>query len=386
MGLMRKVETVYGKGNQAENATAYKVRFRHGISPKTGKPMQTSQSFEPTPAGLKLATDFAKWLDALGVSEALARLDALEHQAGVPTLDEIAAEWIELRPNANDGTKLNYHRLWSRTWGPLIGHLQANRLDEDDLARAVLTLGKYYSRKSLENQRGLLSGVVGRAVRKGYLAENIARGMPIPSGRHGRRKEMRVLTTPEFATVAARVAEQHPHYLTFIRTLYATGLRWGEAVTLEVQDWRNPNLHVRQALKWSPDNNRVVGPPKTESGVRTIRVTAELWGELDALVEGRPGDALLFTAPRGGPILHRTFWSRVWLPSVEHLRPRPRIHDLRHSNASILLARGIPIHVVSRRLGHSKIQVTVDTYGHMLPDAQMLAAQASSFAFDEIET
>jgi integrase len=296
----------------------------------------------------------------------------------VPTLDVIAGEWIALRPNTTAGTRLNYERLWARTWGPLIGHLPANRLDEDDLARAVMTLGATYSRKSLENQRGLLSGVVGRAARKGYLPENIARGMPLPSGKHGERGEMRVVTPDEFATIEELLPD---HYLTFVRTLYATGLRWGEAVTLQVQDVRLPNIYVRRALKWSPDNNRTVGPPKTESGARTVTVTDELHDELRALTDGRPGGDLVFTAPRGGPILHRTFWSRVWLPAVRHLEPRPRIHDLRHSHASILLARGIPIHVVSRRLGHSKIQVTVDTYGHLLPDAQMLAAQASSFAF-----
>lgn len=355
-----------------DGTVSWQVRFRHGITAK-GKPAQTSETF-PTK---REAEQFAKWLDALGSQGALDMLYEAEQQDAVPTLDVIAGEWISLRPNTTDGTRLNYERLWARTWGPLVGHIPANRLDEDDLSRAVMVLGRTYSRKSLENQRGLLSGVVGRAVRKGYLDENIARGMPLPAGKHGRRKEMRVLTAEEFASVTERLPD---HYLPLVRTLYATGLRWGEAVSLEVRDWQTPNLHVRQALKWSPDNKRVIGPPKTESGARVVRVTDELHAELDALAKGRPGDAFLFTAPRGGPVLHRTFWSRVWLPAVSHLEPRPRLHDLRHSHASILLARGIPIHVVSRRLGHSKIQVTVDTYGHLLPDAQLLAAQASTFS------
>ena len=356
---MRKVETT--------STGRYKVRFRHA-----GK--QTSETFDTK----REAQRFAKWLDALGPQGALDQLYESEQDAAVPTLDVLAGEWIALRPNTTEGTRLNYERLWARTWGPLIGHLPANRVDEDDLARAVMTLGKTYSRKSLENQRGLLSGVIGRAARKGYLDENIARGMPLPAGKHKTKGGMRILTPDEFASVEEKLP---PHYLPFVRTLYASGLRWGEAVTLQVQDVMLPNLYVRRALKWSPDNNRVVGPPKTESGARTVEITSELHDELRALTEGRPGDALVFTAPRGGPILHRTFWSRVWLPAVSHLTPRPRIHDLRHSHASLLLARGIPIHVVSRRLGHSKIQVTVDTYGHLLPDAQMLAAQASSFAF-----
>lgn len=376
---MRKVEAVHGDRAVEGKVTGYKVRFRHGISPRTGKPLQTSESFPPTPAGKREAEQFAKELDALGVQEALDRLYEKAQQALVPTLDTIAAEHIALRPNATDGTRLNYERLWRRTWGRTIGHIAANRITEDDLARAAMTLGKTYSRKSLENQRGLLSGVIGRAVRQGYLAENIARGMDLPAGTHGDRAEMRIITVPEFAGVVDKVPE---HYRTFVRTLYATGIRWGEAVALQVQDVALPNLRIRRALKWSPDNNRVVGETKTVRGNRTVAVTDELHAELAALIEGKKGTDLVFTAPRGGPILHRTFWSRVWLPAVTHLEPRPRIHDLRHSHASVLLARGIPIHVVSRRLGHSNISVTVDTYGHLLPDAQMLAAQASSFAFE----
>lgn len=354
----------------------YKVRFRGpGISPKTGKLAESSETFDTK----KEAEQFCHWLVALGTQGALDRMYEAEQQAAVPNLETVAAEWIALRPNTTDGTRLNYERLWARTWGRLIGQLPANRLTEDDLARAVIELGRTYSRKSLENQRGLLSGVVARAVRQGYLAENIARGMPLPAGVHrGDAGEMRILTVEEFATVDERLSDQ---YRPVVRTLYATGLRWGELVSLEVRDWRRPNLHVRQALKWSPDNNRVIGAPKTRSGARTVTVTDELHETLDDLAAGRNGDEWLFTAPRGGPLLHRTFWSRVWLPAVSHLAPRPRIHDLRHSHASLLLARGIPIHVVSRRLGHSNIQVTVNTYGHLLPDAQLLAARASSFAF-----
>ena len=111
----------------------------------------------------------------------------------------------------------------------------------------------------------------------------------------------------------------------------------------------------------------------------------------------------MFTAPRGGPVLHRTFWSRVWVPAVsdhqcqphrdksgpvvdcpdcwEGLEPRPRIHDLRHTHASTLLGAGVPIHIVQLRLGHESIKTTVDTYGHLLPDAQAMAASAASLAF-----
>lgn len=356
---MRKIERT--------EAGRYKVRFRHN-----GK--QTSETFDRK----RDAEQFAKWLDALGSQGALDQLYASEQQATVPTLDAVAADFIRLRTKASAGTRLNYERLWHRTWSPLIGSLPANRVDEDTLALAAMNLGQRYSRKSLQNQQGLLSGVMGRAVKLGYQKENIAKAMALPDGVHGDAAEMRILTPPEFNAVCELC---HPHYRTFLRFLYATGCRWGEAVALQVGDVTLPLIRIRRALKWSPDNNRVIGPPKTKHGDRTVALTPELFDEMKALCEGKARDELVFTAPRGGMILHRTFWSRVWLPAVKGLEPRPRLHDLRHSHASWLLAQGVPIHVVQKRLGHHSIQVTVDTYSHLLPDAQLLAAEAASLAF-----
>lgn len=356
---MRKVEkTAAGR---------YKVRFRYG-----GK--QTSETFKT-----RLEADrFVKWLAALGAQGALDQLYAAEQQATVPSMDELAAEDFSLRPDTTEGTRLGYERLWARTWGPIIGHIPANQLTEDDLTRGVMRLAETYSRKSLENQHGMLSGVVRRAAKKGYLPENIARGLKLPAGKHGDKADMRILTPDEYEDILTRIPA---HYRTFVDFLAGTGCRWGEAVALEVRDLAFPNVRIRRALKWSPDNNRTVGPPKTTKSNRTVWLPPELIPELRAAKEGKASTDLVFTAPRGGAILHRTFWSRVWLPAVRHLEPRPRIHDLRHSHVSTLLAAGIPIHVVQARLGHEDIATTVNTYGHLLPDAQMRAAQAASVMF-----
>lgn len=367
---MRKVEQVVSHGK----VTGYKVRFRHGISPRTGKTMQTSESF-PT---RREAERFAKWLDALGPQGALDKLYAAEQDSAVPNLDTLAAEHIDHLTGIEDGTRMNYRRLWNRTWGPLIGSMSVNRLTRDDVARAVNSLAARYSHKSLENQRGLLSAVIQRAIEHGHLTKNHAKGIRLPRGQEAERVEMRILTPDEFAGVEARTPE---HYRPLLRMLYGTGCRWGEAVALQVQDVSLPNVRIRRALKWSPDNNRSVGPTKTTRSNRTVWVDEPLTSDLHALTAGKAGDELVFTAPRGGMVLHRTFWSRVWLPAVEHLTPRPRIHDLRHSHASVLLAAGIPIHVVQIRLGHESIQTTVDTYSHLLPDAQQMAARAASLAF-----
>lgn len=352
----------------------YKVRFRYGTSARTGKPKQASETFDSK----RDAEQFAAWLDALGPQGALDMLYESEQDKTIPTLDELAADHFRHLPNVTAGTRLSYERLWERTWSGQIGDVRVHRLTRDQISLALIEMAPRYSRKSLENQRGLLAAVLSRAVDLGYVAKNLARGAKLPAGRPSRGDEKRILTPTEFATVEAEMDE---HYRPLLRFLWGTGCRWGEAVALPVRNVRLPSVSFHQALKWSPDNDRVIGTPKTSKSRRTIVLPPELHDELEALCIGRRGDDLVFTAKRGGMVLHRTFWSRYWLPAVEHLSPRPRVHDLRHSHASWLLGNGVPIHVVQARLGHESIQTTVDTYSHLLPDAQLGAANAAALAF-----
>ena len=359
-----------------DGSIAWRIRFRYGTSQRTGQRKQTSDTFETK----KEAEQFAKWLDVLGAQGALDKLYAGEQVAYVPTLDQVAADHIEHLTGIEPGTRLNYQRLWDRTWAKHIGQLPITDINRDAVSRAVNKLAAHYSAKSLKNQRGLLYGVLDRAVELEHLKSNPAKQVRLPRAKEADRVEMRIITPAEFAGIVERTPD---HYQPFVRFLAGTGCRWGEAVALTVSDVDLPNVRIRRALKWSPDNARTVGPTKTKKSNRTVTLPTEVVDDLGRLIEGKGGDELVFTAPRGGQVRHRTFWSAQWLPAVEHLTPRPRIHDLRHSHASWLLAQGVPIHIVQARLGHESIQTTVDTYGHLLPDAQRLAAHAAGLVFGQ---
>ena len=417
---MRKVEEVR---NPASELTGYRVRFRHGTSPRTGKPLQTSEAFPPTTQGKRQAEKFAKMLDALGPAGALEQLYDGD-QDDAPLLDQVAADTIKYMTGVTPGYKLTSERLWTRSWGVYIGHTPANMVSRDDIADALNQLATRYSPKSLKNQRGLLHSVLERCIDKGYLTTNPARKLRLPQGLvdpEDDDTEMVCLTQAEWEVLYAHMA---PHYRPITRFLIGTGCRWGEAVALRVSeldlDSGQPVVRIRRALKWSPDGKRTIGPPKTKKSKRTIWLPPEVVEDLRPLVEGMPGKALVFTAPRGGIVAHRTYWSDHWRPAVwraqhcaEHtdpgcrcgtahpkrckvhdeipepcgcagtLRQAPRVHDLRHTHASWLLAKGVPIHVVQARLGHESIKTTVDTYSHLMPDAQMMAARAASLTFTE---
>lgn len=353
----------------------YRVRFRHGISPKTGKPLNTSETFDTK----READEFASWIKAVGPQGALDKLWEGEQRRDVPTMDELAAAHIESLTHVEPGTRHRYTGIWKRCWSPSIGRTPVDRLTLDDLRAVVAVMADKYSEKTMKNARGLLHAVLDRAVSEGHVPTNIAkRRLRLPSGVNPDREDMRILTAAEFAIIEKAMRE---HYRPLIRFLWGTGCRWGEAVALTVGDVRLPNVTIRRAQKYAPGEYRI-GAPKTRKGRRTIAVPAELHDELAKLCADRDSTALVFTATQGGPVRHRTFWDRYWLDAASKVpAPRPRIHDLRHSHASHLLAAGIPIHVVQARLGHESIKTTVDTYSHLLPDAQQLAAAAAALAF-----
>lgn len=405
-------------------AVTWKVRFRgHKKSGGTGN---TSESFDSKTK----AEQFAGWIDAVGVEGALKLLYDGEQEKTAPTMDEVAADHIAHLTGIENGTRLRYTSMWQRSWHNHIGDLPANQLDQDLIKTAINALAKDYAPKSLGNFRGLLSGVCDRCVEKGYLPKSPTKGLRLPQGKHievddedDDDHEMVCLTYAEWDRLYEKV---HDWYKAFVRFLTGTGCRYGEAVVLRVKDFDLDQkvVRIRRALKWSPDGNHTIGPPKTRRGRRTIVLPPEVCEEVADLLKNKKANDLVFTAPRGGMIVHRTFWSKVWRPAIwqaqrcdEHteagckcgtgepqrcklhhtrfggagipepcgcdgtLKQTPRIHDMRHTHASWLLAAGVPVQVVSARLGHRKPSVTYDIYSHLLPDAQQLAAQAASLAF-----
>jgi integrase len=177
----------------------------------------------------------------------------------------------------------------------------------------------------------------------------------------------------------------------------ALGLRWSDI------NWERKTAHIAQTIvpdrregkKSALDNlplelSRVVIQPrtKTRAGARTVRLTPDTLAALKAHRTRQnavqlaaetwyPHDLIICTAqgtPVEPPVVTRCF---------EHLRvkaglPRIRVHDLRHTHATLLLLAGQPAKVVSERLGHASISITLDVYSHVLPEMQGDAAEAMS--------
>ena len=90
----------------------------------------------------------------------------------------------------------------------------------------------------------------------------------------------------------------------------------------------------------------------------------------------------MLTTIQGRRVQAQHFRERVWHPAVlrANIGKSPRVHDLRHSNASWMIARGMNLTTLQRRLGHEKITTTVDVYGHLMPEAQAQAAASATLS------
>lgn len=161
----------------------------------------------------------------------------------------------------------------------------------------------------------------------------------------------------------------------YVEVLVGTGMRKGEALALRVGDLdlygAHPAIRIVKARKHGHDGVHRIGTTKTRSSRRTVTIDAELTEMLRSFTAGRAGSETLFDLGNEG-----TWQNNHWAPAraKARLADSPRIHDLRHTHASWLLAEGMPLFSVSKRLGHADIQTTANIYGHLDQSTDIAAA------------
>jgi integrase len=367
----------------AKNGTvSWKVRYR-----------DSSKTFYG-PSAKKDAEEFAGLCASIGPDEAVAYLRkryAVESgvRAAAPTLDEYAARYIETRTGITAGTRHGYERTHALYFGAEIGTIPLDLLTYDHVAKALNDLrasggrsGTGLADKTLANAHGLLSAMLKVAVGDDAvpISANPCDQIKLGTTTSHEQVEMYLFDETEFETI---VNSAPVHYRPLIIALGGTGMRWGEAEALTVGDVNvdSKTLRINKAAKWNTSKSqREVGPPKTKKSNRTVTLPDVVVEVLRPLLDGRPKRDRLFLAPRGGPLRHKSFWSDAWVPACTKaglVDPRPRPHDIRHAHASWLIAKGIPMPVIQRRLGHESITTTIDLYGHLSPDIQRAAADAA---------
>lgn len=304
------------------------------------------------------------------------------------TLADYMTRWIGSDDcRASEQTRARYrNQIRDHIRGHAIGALPVEDVTREDMQSWVDWLttdrmdgGKGHVYKTAKNLRGLVSSTY----RRGALLETSSKGRPLATVNpcagvriHADKttaRKPRFLSLIEYAALLDNMA---PEYALVVETFAGTGIRWGELSALRVSAFTGPTLTVFHGRKHSPDGNHTIGATKTAAGTRTVGIDSALTARLAEHVRGRKMTDPLFDLPSDG-----SFW-RVWDRAIVAAGldgpTRPRIHDLRHSHASWLLAAGVPLVAVSKRLGHADVGITANTYAHLAPDdAATMAALAS---------
>jgi integrase len=239
--------------------------------------------------------------------------------------------------------------------------------------------------KSIANRHGLLYSVFQAAVEAEppLRTSNPCAKTKLPRTDHETEDEMTFLERDEYQRIRAEIRD--PHAADLADILVGTGLRWGEATALQVRDLSlngaTPTLRVQRAWKRQDDNTLKLGPPKSRKARRTIALAPGQVEILRRRIVGKGPEDLVLTTSWGNRWRHSNFFNRKWKPAVEAAQKKglpktPRIHDLRHTHVSWLIAANIPLPAIQARLGHESITTTVDRYGHLVRslDGEMAAA------------
>ena len=365
-----------------------------GRDPDTGKRKQLMKS------GFKTER---KAREAL--NEMLVKLQHNEYTAPTKeTVAEFARRWLpSVKARIRPATYAQYETLAEKHIIPALGGTKLQNLTTAQLnafyadlldhgrrnlrrARSAapdeIPINRGLSARTVGHVHGVIRAALNDAVRWQDLGRNPALQASPPKKQ---RAEMRTWT-----------AEQARMFLDSVRSdrLYAayalaltTGLRRGELLGLA---WRDVDLevgwlNVRQTVI-SVNFKVQLSTPKTASGRRSVGLdsgTVELLREHrlrqlkerhDLGLAAQQPDDLVFATVEGAPLhpglFTDTFDRRVKAAGV----PRIRLHDLRHTAATLLLSAGVHPKVVQERLGHSSVSITLDLYSHSIPALQLEAA------------
>ena len=285
------------------------------------------------------------------------------------SFSEWATEWLGTRRHLKPKTLAGYESLLHVHLIPQFGNVPLSGIDPYMIETWVVALtDSGLSSSRIRQAHQLLSMILKASVRARRLTTNPAAGTSLP---RATRRPPKYLTADQVDELAGVVPER---YGTLVLLLAYGGIRWAEAVGLKLA-----RVHLlRRRIDITATLSEVSGtlyevPPKTWES-RTIAIppfVADALGVHIGRFTDRGPDSLVFTTDSGTTLRSSNFRRNVWLPAVADIDQNGlRVHDLRHTCASLLIAADAHPRHIKEHLGHSSISVTMDVYGHLYEDSK----------------
>lgn len=363
MGSITPYETASGK--------RYRVRYRkpdHSQTDKRG--FRTKHSAELFLASVELKKATGDYIDP--------SLSRVTVKSLAPAF--LAKKKHALKPSAYAPMQTSWNVYVEPRWGGTeIREIRPSEVEEwirqlglgiaVNASRRLIPEGTPRSATVVIRAVGVLAGILDTAVKDGRLPRNPARGVDNLS-RKDPKKARRYLSHNQVAALVSNV--QDDDLAALVMLLAYTGLRWGEAIALRVQDidlQRQRIMVERSATQI--DGYVVLGTPKSWER-RSVPVARLVCEPLAALMEGKRTDALIFERPAGGflgrpharEVRPSWFSAGVTAAGLDYMTP----HDLRHTAASLAVSSGANIKALQKMLGHKSAAMTLDTYADLFDD------------------
>jgi len=254
---------------------------------------------------------------------------------------------------------------------PYFGNKRVNDITAADIRQWQNELIKMgYSPTYLKTINNQLSAIFNYAVRYYDLKSNPC----AKAGSMGKSKaeEMDFWTGEEFRKFIDSVMNKRLSYMAFM-TLYWTGMRLGELLALNPKDVDLEKRTISITKSYQRLGKKdVITPPKTPKSKRVITIpeflAADIKDYMDSLYELQENDRLF-------PITKYYLEHEMQRGIKESGVKRIRVHDLRHSHASMLIELGFSPLEIANRLGHEKVETTLNTYAHLYPNKQTKLAE-----------
>jgi integrase len=365
----------------------WELKFDLGRDPLTGKRQVRYVSFKGTKREAQAE------LTRLLAASATGQLIDPSKATVAEFLERWERDWASI--NVSRKTAERYSDLIRKHVVPHLGTLPVQKLKPvylNELYAKLLRDG--LAPRTVGHVHRVVHRALGHAARWGVVAQNVASLVSPPPVA---AEEIETLTAAQVQSVLVGLRGRILGLMA--TTLLATGMRRGELLALRWQDvdLAHGRLRVEQSLEQTKAGLRFKSP-KTKHGRRLISLPPSLVAELRAHHKAQQGqrlalglgkaptDALVF-ATWDGKTRSPNALTKQWTVAMKAAGfPNVTLHSLRHTHASHLIASGMDVLTISRRLGHGSPTITLGVYGHLFPNTDDRAAQIMEVALAPIRT
>jgi len=322
------------------------------------------------------------------IKKTIAQIDnGLTFDGAQITLNDFLADWlVSIKASVKPHTWYQYDMTVRKHIVPYIGKITLNDLRPEHIQKLYdKKLKDGSGARTVQFTHLILHKSLNHALKLGTIPRNPTETTYRPKIVS---KEMKFYDEGQVAQLLLAVRGSRDDSL--YQLVVSTGMRQSEVLGLKWSDldWRNKTITIRrQLVRLSKTEDEFFSSVKTNAGKRTITLgdqTLQKLREHMALQDDERKHPrrekwveydLIFPSITGTPMNQSNLYHSFKRLIQEAGLPEIRFHDLRHSAASIMLNHGVAPMVVAKRLGHSKVSVTLDTYGHLIPELHDDVAQ-----------